>query len=118
MSDRIDQAIAALGALNGNAVTPAETAAKPAVQTKASPAAHAATRRVVSPEARQRMAEDRQKRWAKKKPALKAAAKKAAVAPAAVKSAKKAPKKIAPTDVAFALPIDTTTSCQSPAQSS
>jgi hypothetical protein len=74
--NRINQAIAALESLNGTAAVSAKTAAKPAaVKTSKTPAA--ATKRVVSPEARQRMAEGQQKRWAKKKRAVKAAAKKA-----------------------------------------
>jgi hypothetical protein len=88
--DRIDQAIAAMEALNG---TSARKAAKPASGTKPT-----TSKRVVSPEARQRMAEAQQKRWAKKRRAVKAAAKKAAApAPVATKSAKAASKKTAPT---------------------
>jgi hypothetical protein len=67
--DRIDQAIEALESLNG---TPATRAGKPASGTKPT-----TTKRVVSPEARRRMAEAQQKRWAKKKRAVKAAAKEA-----------------------------------------
>jgi hypothetical protein len=78
--DRIDSAITALEALNGNAITPAKTAIKPhAVKSaKAFPVSATATKRVVSPESRKKMANAQQKRWAKKKRAVKAAAKKAA----------------------------------------
>ena len=68
--NRIDQAIAALEALNETSAT---KVAKPAPGTK-----QTVTKRVVSPEARLRMAVAQQKRWAKKKRAVKAAAKKAA----------------------------------------
>jgi hypothetical protein len=95
--DRIDSAISALEALSGNAITPAKTATNPVTvkSAKASPVIPASSKRVISPDARQRMAETQQKRWAKKKRAVKAAAKKAAVVPAAVKPAKVAPKKAA-----------------------
>jgi hypothetical protein len=90
--DRIDSAITALEALNGTGVTPAKTTAKPAAvkSAKASPAAPAVTKRVLSPEARQRIAEAQQKRWAKKKRAVKAAAKKVAVVPKVVTTSDKA----------------------------
>jgi hypothetical protein len=91
--DRIDNAIAALEALDGTVTSSNGTAVKPAAvkvaKTTASPSSKT---RTVSPEARQRMAEAQQKRWAKKKRAVKAAAKKAAaVAPTTVKPAKAAP---------------------------
>lgn len=95
--DRINDAITALEALNGNAVTPAKSAvkaAKPAEvkSTKSAPVAStASTKRMISPEARQRMAEAQQKRWAKKKRAVKVAAKKAA-APAVAAAVKEATK--------------------------
>src|ERR1700681_2038272 len=94
--DRISQAIEALESLNGSTSSPrtAKTTPKPAplATVKGVKAAPVATKRVISPEARQRMAEAQQKRWAKKKRAVKAAAKKAvaAVAPATVKTAKAA----------------------------
>jgi hypothetical protein len=84
--NRIDNAITALESLNGNAVTTVKAPA-PAVA-KAAPVAPAASgKRVVSPEARQRMAEAQQKRWAKKKRAVKAAAGVPAAAKPAVKAA-------------------------------
>ncbi len=86
--DRIDSAITALEALGGTAVP---EAAKP-VAKAASATKPTATKRVMSPEARQRMAEAQKKRYAKAKRAVKAAAKKAAaVAPAVKTSAKTAP---------------------------
>lgn len=79
--DRIDQAIAALEALNGASAT---EAAKPALGTK-----QTAKKRVFSPESRQRMAEAQQRRWSKKRRAVKAAAKKiAAPTPSATKLVK------------------------------
>ena len=95
--DRINQAIEALQSLNGSASSPeaAKTVTKAA--SPAPGAKPAATKRVVSPAARQRMAAAQQKRWAKKKRAAKATAKKAAsVAPATEKPAKKVAKKAAP----------------------
>ncbi len=88
--DRIDQAIAALEALSGAIVSSTKTATK---ATSPAPGIKPiAAKRVISAEARQRMAEAQQKRWAKKKRAVKVAAKKtASVAPLAVKSAKAAP---------------------------
>ena len=100
--DRIVNAIAALEAMGWTAATKltgttASKTAAPAVVKSAKTASSAATKkRTVSPEARQRMAEAQQKRWAKKKRAVKAVAKKAAVVPAAEKPAKKAPKKAVP----------------------
>jgi len=92
--DRIVKAIAALEALGWTA------AAKLTTSTATKAAALAAiktAKRVVSPEARQRMAEAQQKRWAKKKRAVKAAAKKAsAVALMTPAPVEKAPKKAAP----------------------
>jgi hypothetical protein len=86
--DRINDAIAALEALNGSGVTqtvPAPDAAKTA---KSFPVASVAGKRVVSPEARQRMADAQKKRYAK----AKRAAKKAAIAaPVAKTSAKAVP---------------------------
>jgi hypothetical protein len=96
--DRINNAITALEALNGNAAIPTKTATKApapaAVKTvKAAPvAAPVAAKRVISPEGRQRMAEAQKKRYAKAKRAVKAAAKKAAVvAKVVTTSAKAAP---------------------------
>jgi hypothetical protein len=95
--DRINDAIAALEALTVNGISKpaAKYAAKTATKVNgaktASVAPSSGEKRVVSPEARQRMAEAQQKRWAKKKRAVKAAAKKAAVVPAAVKPPKDAP---------------------------
>ena len=62
--DRIDAAIAAFEALGGTAAFPAKTAAKPAaVKREDCPSpAPAAGKRVISPEARQRMAEAQKKR--------------------------------------------------------
>ena len=84
--DRINDAIAALEELSGNAITPAKSTKAPI------PAAVKTAKRVVSLEARQRMAEAQQKRWAKKKRAAKYAAKKAAaVAPVVMTADKAAP---------------------------
>jgi hypothetical protein len=93
--DRTIKAIAALEALNGTVISPSapgKTAAHVGINgDKTASVAPAATKRVVSPEARQRMAEAQKKRYAKAKRAVKAAAKKtAAVAPVATKSAKTA----------------------------
>jgi len=71
--DRINQAIAALESLNGAGVS------RPAVvsSAKTAPAAPpSAKKRVISPEARRRMAEAQQKRWAKAKRAANVAVKK------------------------------------------
>lgn len=81
--DRIDNAINALESLNGTAVSSAKATTKAMARTvksakTASAASPTASKRVISPEARLRMAEAQQKRWAKKKRAVKAAAKKAA----------------------------------------
>lgn len=93
--DRIDAAITALESLNASAsatkipkstskvvlpstVKSAKTAPVPPLGAK---------KRVISAEARQRMAEAQKKRWAKKKRAVKAAAKKATVAPTAIRKA-------------------------------
>ena len=81
--ERITAAITALESLTGStpapaAKTPASAAAKSVKTTSAS------TKRAVSPEGRQRMAEAQQKRWAKKKRAEKYAAKKAAAPPVAI----------------------------------
>ncbi len=96
--ERIDQAIAALEALEK---TPAHRPTAKAAAKAASSASGTkptAGKRVMSPESRQRMAEAQQKRWAKKKRAVKVVAKKAAsVAPETEKPAKKAAKKAAPT---------------------
>ena len=83
--ERITAAITALESLTGStpapaAKTPASAAAKSVKTTSAS------TKRAVSPEGRQRMAEAQQKRWAKKKLAMAAKARWAA---------KKAPAKMA-----------------------
>jgi hypothetical protein len=93
--DRTINAIAALEALNGAAISPAKTATKAASHVgingdKTASVAPASTKRVISPEGRQRMAEAQKKRYAKAKRAVKAAAKKVAVAPVATKSAKTA----------------------------
>ena len=79
--DRITAAITALEALNLTAVSQptSKAAARPALKTART------GKRVISAEARQRMALAQQKRWAKKKRAVKAAAKKAA-RPAALAS--------------------------------
>jgi hypothetical protein len=79
--ERVNQAIAALEALNGTAVsgpkskTPAK--ATKATVTKATAVASGtksvAKKRVISPEGRKRMAEAQQKRWAKKAKATKSA---------------------------------------------
>jgi len=83
-------AIAALEALTEAVFFQPTSKAAKGIQIKINAAG--SKKRVISPEARLRMAEAQQKRWAKKKRAVKAAAKKtAAVAPAAVKSAKAAP---------------------------
>jgi hypothetical protein len=94
--DRTINAIAALEALNGAAISPAKTATKAASHVgingdKTASVAPASTKRVVSPEARQRMAEAQKKRYAKAKRAVKSAAKKAVVAKVATTSAKAAP---------------------------
>lgn len=87
--DRIDQAIAALEALNGTASSLAAKRSGVKFAKVATPGARrTAAKRVISPESRRRMAEAQQKRWAKKKRAVKAAAKKAAVAPVAATPAK------------------------------
>lgn len=75
--DRIDQAIAAMEALNGTSAAKVVKAGAPAPGTKPT-AKPTAKKRVFSPESRQRMAEAQQKRWAKKRRAVKAAAKKVA----------------------------------------
>jgi hypothetical protein len=88
--DRIDLAVAAIEALHGTLASTPRTAIKAAAQP-------APKKRAVSPEARQRMAEAQQKRWAKTRRAVKAVAKKtAAKAPIAKKSIKVAVKKAAP----------------------
>jgi len=75
--DHIIAAITALEALNPTAVShPTAKAATPALKTART--ATVAGKRVISAQARQRMALAQQKRWAKKKRAVKAAAKKAA----------------------------------------
>jgi hypothetical protein len=95
--DRIDNAINALESLNGTAVSSAKAATKAVALTvksaKTAPVATpTASKRVISPEARQRMAEAQQKRWAKKKRAVKAAPRKAVVvAPIVTTSGKIAP---------------------------
>lgn len=78
--DRINNAIAALEALNGTGLTQptAKNAPAPAA-VKTAKATPGVGKRVVSPEARQRMAEAQKKRYAKAKRAVKAAAKSAAV---------------------------------------
>jgi hypothetical protein len=85
-----------LESLNAPTSTLAKTAIKAAGVNGAKTASVAppsTTKRVMSPEARQRMAEGQQRRWAKKKRAVKAAAKKAAaVAPVATAAAQEAPK--------------------------
>jgi ABC-type uncharacterized transport system fused permease/ATPase subunit len=81
--DRINNAISALEALNGTAVPqhaakPATKAEKPVAMksVKTAPVAPpATTKRVISTESRQRMADAQQMRWAKKKKVAKAAAK-------------------------------------------
>jgi hypothetical protein len=93
--DRIDAAITALELLNGSASAPKtpKSTSKVAVpstvkSTKTAPVPPlGAKKRVISAEARQRMAEAQQKRWAKKKRAMKAAANKATAAPTAAKKA-------------------------------
>ena len=98
--DRIVNAIAALEAMGWTAAvkltnsTTTKAATPAAVNSaKAAQAAFpAATKRVISPEARQRMAEAQKKRYAKAKRAVKATAKKAAV----VVSATEKPAKAAP----------------------
>jgi hypothetical protein len=75
--DRISAAITALEALNGNGVSqPKATVAAPASKTSKKVAVVPPTtrKRVVSAEARQRMAEAQKKRWAKNKRAAKSAA--------------------------------------------
>jgi|GEM_PF-1179317 type IV secretory pathway VirB10-like protein len=92
--DRINNAITALEALGGTSA-PTKTATKapaPAPAKSAKKAPPIVTKRVISPEARQRMAEAQQKRWAKKKRAVKAAAKKAATPVATKKVATETPK--------------------------
>jgi hypothetical protein len=95
--DRTIAAIAAVEALNGAGITPAKTATKTAAHVgvngdkTATIVPPTSKKRVVSPEARQRMAEAQKKRYAKAKRALKASAKKAAVvAPVVAKLAKAA----------------------------
>jgi hypothetical protein len=74
--------------LNGSTSTPktikmATKSTKPVLgkNVRSAPVASSATKkRVISPEARQRMAEAQQKRWAKKKKAAKAAEKAVAAA--------------------------------------
>ena len=92
--DRINQAIAALEALNGTAsgTTPRGSGVKSA-KTTAPGSKPSSAQRVVSPESRKLMAEAQRKRWAKKKRAAKAAAKKAS---SIAISAKEAPKQTAP----------------------
>ena len=88
--DRINHAIVALEALGVSASSPqtAKTVTKTVAHVgngakTASVAPSSGRKRVVSPEARQRMAEAQQKRWAKKKRTAKAAAKAADKAAAA-----------------------------------
>jgi len=91
--DRISSAIAALEALNGNKrhfLQNLQQSSRACRRKTAKPASASVAKRTVSPEARQRMAQAQQKRWAKKKRAVKAAAKKVA-APVAVKTAKATP---------------------------
>jgi hypothetical protein len=99
--DRIDSAITALEALNGVTKSAAKTATKSAsAAVKSAKAAQAAVpvngKRVVSPEARQRMAAAQKKRYAKAKRAVKTAAKKTAAAPVATVTVKEVQKKTAP----------------------
>ncbi len=92
--DRLNQAIAALESLNASASAPgvSKSAAKTAIAATLKSARSApAGKRVISEEARQRMAEAQRKRWAKKKRAVKAAAVSAAEKPAKA-TTKKAPK--------------------------
>jgi hypothetical protein len=76
--DRINQAIAALEALNGtvSGTTPRGSGLKSAKATVPESKPSSA-KRVVSPESRKLMAEAQRKRWAKKKRAAKTAVKKA-----------------------------------------
>jgi hypothetical protein len=89
--DRLNQAIAALESLNASASAPqtSKNAAKTSTAAALNSAPHAG-KRVISDEARQRMAEAQRKRWAKKKRAAKAAS------VTTVKPAKAAAKKAAP----------------------
>jgi hypothetical protein len=82
--DRIDNAITALEALSGTATTSAKTTTKAALPATAPTTA----KRVISAEARQRMADAQKKRYAKARAAAKKAA---AVAPVTTASAKAAP---------------------------
>jgi histone H1/5 len=94
--DRLNQAIAALESLNASASAPrvSKSAAKTAIAaTLKSARSTPAGKRVISEEARQRMAEAQRKRWAKKKRATKAAAVSAAGKPAKAASKTAAAKK-------------------------
>ena len=95
--DRLNEAIAALESLNASPSTPgvSRSAAKTAIAaTLKSARSTPAGKRVISEEARQRMAEAQRKRWAKKKRATKAAAVSAAEKPAKAASKKAATKKV------------------------
>jgi hypothetical protein len=93
--DRLNNAIAALEALNGITLSPAKSTAKAAAPTPGTQPT--AKKRVISAEGRKRIADAQKARWAKKKRAAKYAAKKAAtVIPAAVTPAKAAPVAAAP----------------------
>jgi hypothetical protein len=81
--DRLTQAIAAIEALGGTAVS-RQLAPKIPSKTAAPSTKHHAKKRVIGAEARERMAEAQRKRWAGHK--------KAAKTPAAKKSAKDASK--------------------------
>jgi hypothetical protein len=98
--DHINQAIAALEALTGTSAISAPVKSGRKASKAGQKTAKVATpivvqssgKRVISPEARQRMALAQQKRWAKKKKAVKAAAKKTAAPAASKKVASDAPK--------------------------
>jgi hypothetical protein len=95
--DRLNQAIAALESLNASASAPqaSKSAAKTAIAATLKSARSApAGKRVISEEARQRMAEAQRKRWAKKKRAVKAAAVLTAEKPAKAANKKTTTKKV------------------------
>lgn len=73
--ERLNQAIAALEALDGITVSHPTTKMAKKAAAPAPGAKQTAKKRVISPEGRKHMAEAQQKRWAKKEKATKVAAK-------------------------------------------
>jgi hypothetical protein len=92
--DRMNQAIAALEALDSTSPSLAKRGRKPAAST--APAQTAAKKRVVSPQARKRMAAAQKARWARKHDAKPVVVEKRVVKKAAKNTRKKAAKKAAP----------------------